>query len=76
MSAWLNESLPGGANKGQAALDALANRNREQQLQQLRDENVALRKEIANFHGISSRALRVILQPKKLVRAFQRRLKK
>jgi hypothetical protein len=55
---WLNEVLPGGANKGQCALDA------------------ALRKEIASFHGLSSRALRAALQPTKLLRAVQRRTKK
>lgn len=76
VSSWMNESLPGGANKGQSALDALAHRNRENELQQLRDENEELRKEIANFHGLSSRALRAALQPKKLLRAVQRRTKR
>jgi hypothetical protein len=76
VSSWLNETLPGGANKGQCALDALAYRNREDELRQLREENAALRKEIANFHGLSSRALRAALQPKKLLRAVQRRTKK
>jgi hypothetical protein len=73
---WLNEVLPGGANKGQCALDALAHRNRETELEQLRTENAALRKEIASFHGLSSRALRAALQPTKLLRAVQRRTKK
>jgi hypothetical protein len=76
VTSWLHEVLPGGANKGQASLDALAHRNRETELQQLRDENAALRKEIANFHGLSSRALRAVLQPTKMLRAVQRRTKK
>jgi hypothetical protein len=76
ISSWMNSTLPGGANKGQCALDALAHRNRESELQLLRDENANLRKEIANFNGLSSRALRAVVQPTKLVRAVQRRLKK
>ncbi len=76
ISSWLAETLPGGANKGQCALDALAHRNRENELQTLREENARLRNEIANFNGLSSRALRAMLQPKKLVRAVQRRVKK
>lgn len=76
MSSWMTETLPGGANKGQCALDALANRNRDNELQALREENARLRNEIANFNGLSSRALRAMLQPKKLVRAVQRRAKK
>lgn len=76
ISSWMTETLPGGANKGQCALDALANRNRDDELQALREENARLRNEIANFNGLSSRALRAMLQPKKLVRAVQRRAKK
>lgn len=76
VSSWMTETLPGGANKGQCALEALANRNRENELQALRDENANLRREIANFNGVSSRALRAMMQPKKLVRAVQRRVKK
>jgi hypothetical protein len=76
ISSWMKETLPGGANKGQCALDALAHRNRESELQLLRDENAQLRREIANFNGLSSRALRAMLQPTKLVRAVQRRTKK
>lgn len=76
ISSWMSETLPGGANKGQCALEALAHRNRESELQALRDENAQLRNEIANFNGLSSRALRAMLQPQKLVRAVQRRVKK
>lgn len=76
ISSWLAETLPGGANKGQCALDALTNRNRDNELQALREENARLQNEIANFNGLSSRALRAMLQPKKLVRAVQRRVKK
>ena len=74
ISQWLSEELPGGANKGEVALHALANRNRNQELESLRAENNQLRKEIANFNAISSRMLRGIMQPSKIIRAARRKL--